>query len=82
MPLYQTRCNICGRIDDHLLKMDERNNPVFCPDCQQYSMQSIMSAPTIKLEGITGAFPTAYDRWEKVREQKRKQEIRQNKANG
>lgn len=82
MPIYQFRCKTCGRMDDHYLKMDERNNPVLCPDCQQYSMVSVMSTPIIKLEGFTGAFPSAYDRWEKVREQKRKQEIRQNQSNG
>ena len=34
----------------------------------------IVSAPTVKLEGITGAFPGAYDRWERVRAEKLKQE--------
>ena len=38
----------------------------------------IVSAPNIKLEGITGAFPGAYDRWERVRAEKLKQERKQN----
>lgn len=38
----------------------------------------LVSAPNVKLEGITGAFPGAYDRWERIRAEKLKQERKQN----
>ena len=50
---------------------------ISCPICGKDAVKSV-SAPTIKLEGFTGAFPDAYDRWTRVRAEKLKQEQKQN----
>ena len=42
----------------------------------------IVSKPAIKLEGVTGAFPGAYDRWERIRAEKLAQERKQNASHG
>ena len=39
-----------------------------CGVCQGKADRQV-SAPNIKLEGITGAFPTAYDAWTRQHEQ-------------
>ena len=50
---------------------------ISCPICGKDAVKSV-SAPAIKLEGFTGAFPDAYDRWTRVRAEKLKQEQKQN----
>lgn len=47
-----------------------------CKECNK-DAQRVVSTGTVKLEGITGAFPGAYDRWERVRAEKLKQERKQ-----
>lgn len=42
----------------------------------------IVSAPQIKLEGITGSFPGAYEKWERVRAEKLQQERKRNASHG
>lgn len=42
----------------------------------------IISCPNIKLEGITGSFPGAADRWERVRAEKLSQERKKNAESG
>lgn len=56
--------------------VDDSIRTITCP-CGK-SADRIVSAPTVKLEGITGAFPGAYDRWERVRAEKLKQERKKN----
>lgn len=48
-----------------------------CRECGADSIR-VMSAPTMKLEGWTGSFPTAYDSWERKRFEKLAQERKQN----
>lgn len=50
---------------------------ISCPICGKDAVKAV-SAPSIKLEGFTGAFPDAYDRWARVRAEKLKQEQKQN----
>jgi hypothetical protein len=52
--------------------IDESVRSIPC-ECGKDAIR-IVSSPTVKLEGITGAFPGAYDRWERVRAEKLKQE--------
>lgn len=52
-----------------------------CPECGNLA-HKLISTPTVKLEGITGAFPGAASRWEQVRAEKLKQERKQAAANG
>jgi len=48
-----------------------------CPHCGSDATR-IISAPQMKLEGCTGAFPTAYDAWERKRAEKLAVERKQN----
>ena len=56
---------------------DDSIRAISCPICGKDAVKAV-SAPTIKLEGFTGAFPDAYDRWARVRAEKLKQEQKQN----
>jgi len=77
MPIYEYECTKCGNISEHLVPMKFRDNTQECPECSSPTVV-IISAPQIRLEGISGDFPSAYDRWEKVRKQKHAQELKQN----
>lgn len=52
-------------------------NPV-CPQCGELANRVVISAPTISLEGYSGNFPGAADRWVRVRAEKLRQERKQN----
>ena len=56
---------------------DDSVRTISCPICGKDAVRAV-SAPSIKLEGFTGAFPDAYDRWTRVRAEKLKQEQKQN----
>ena len=43
-----------------------------CPVCDKQAKR-LVSIPTVKLEGYSGDFPTAYDRWAKVHKEGTKQ---------
>ena len=64
---------LCG--DAHLSErlVDEEVRILPCLTCGKEAHR-IVSAPRAKLEGITGAFPGAYDRWARVRAEKLAQE--------
>lgn len=57
--------------------VNDSTGSIICPECGKEAVKAV-SAPTIKLEGFTGAFPDAYDRWARVRAEKLKQEQKQN----
>lgn len=63
----------CGQVFEKLV--DDTIRAVDCSCGLQ--AERIMSAPSVKLEGITGAFPGAYSRWERVRAEKLQQERKQ-----
>jgi predicted nucleic acid-binding Zn ribbon protein len=48
-----------------------------CKECGAEATR-VISAPTMKLEGFTGSFPTAYDAWERKRAEKLVIEKKQN----
>lgn len=54
--------HVTERYTDHYIK------EIQCPNCDLLAQRQLAS-PRSKLEGITGAFPTAYDRWATVHEQ-------------
>ena len=64
-----------GHVTERLV--DDSVGAITCPECGKEAVKAV-SAPTIKLEGFTGAFPDAYDRWARVRAEKLKQEQKQN----
>lgn len=61
--------------NDHLTEqfIDEDARTAVCRECGAEAMRQI-STPRINLEGITGAFPGAADKWVKKRAEKLKQE--------
>lgn len=71
--LYEFQCPE-GHITEQLREPEVRTS--VCPQCFLES-QRIVSAPSVRLEGISGHFPGAYDRWEKVRAEKLAQERKQ-----
>ena len=60
-----------GHVTERLV--DDSVGAITCPECGKEAVKAV-SAPTIKLEGFTGAFPDAYDRWARVRAEKLQQE--------
>jgi hypothetical protein len=67
-----------GHITERLVDSEVRT--VLCSCFSE--AERIVSAPQIKLEGITGAFPGAYDRWERVRAEKLAVERKQKASHG
>jgi hypothetical protein len=59
--MFEFRC-----VKDHVSEkfVDDEVMVVECPHCHNDASR-IISSPRIRLEGITGAFPTAYDAWER-----------------
>ncbi len=60
---------------------DELSREAPCSACGKASKR-IVSTPRVKLEGITGDFPGAYDRWERVRAEKLAQEKKKAASHG
>ena len=61
--------------DAHLSEayIDESERTIQCKECGKDAIR-IVSKTNMKLEGITGDYPTAYDAWERKRSEKLKQE--------
>ena len=57
--------------------VDSEEYTVLCKECGSEAKRTV-SAPMMKLEGITGSFPSAYDAWERKRAEKLVQERKQN----
>ena len=57
--IFEFRC-----VKDHITErlVDDEVRSVSCPHCSNEASR-IISSPRIRLEGITGAFPSAYDAW-------------------
>lgn len=62
--LFDFHCPSCGEVHEKLVHTNVFS--ILC-NCGTYATRMI-SMPTIKLEGITGSFPGAADRWASVRE--------------
>lgn len=61
-------------VTEHFIDIETKETE--CPVCKE-TAQRVVSAPNIKLEGITGDFPGAHDRWARIRAEKLKQERKQ-----
>ena len=70
--VYDFRC-FEGHVSEHFVDADIY--VVQCPRCHQFAARQ-PAAPRAKLEGITGAFPGAADKWVRDRESKLAQEKR------
>lgn len=58
-------CGTCGKVSEKLVDSDYHS--IECPECHGDAIEQ-MSMPTVRLEGITGSFPGAADRWARIRE--------------
>lgn len=63
--IFEFRC-----AKDHLTEkfVDDAVRSIECPHCRNEASR-IISSPRFVLEGITGAFPTAYDAWARKHEE-------------
>jgi len=63
--MFEFRC-----VKEHVTErlVDDEIRTIECPHCRNDASR-IISSPRFKLEGITGAFPTAYDQWARKHEQ-------------
>ena len=75
---FDFRCED-GHLNEHFVDMGIRN--ISCKECCKDSVR-IISSPQIKLEGITGSFPGAADKWVKKRAEKLQQERKQAESHG
>ena len=70
-----------NEVEPHIFEKftDKEKNPnPVCPHCGELSNWVLVSAPTINLDGCSGDFPGAADRWIKVRAEKMAQERKKN----
>jgi hypothetical protein len=64
-----------GHVTERLV--DSEVGTIACPECGKEAIK-LVSSPQVKLEGFTGAFPDAYEKWARVRADKLKQEQKRN----
>lgn len=64
--LRDFRCHECSRMTERFI--DTETNEIRCPHCGGVAIR-VIGTPTVILEGITGAFPGAHDRWARIREE-------------
>lgn len=67
--------------DNHLSEayIDESERTIQCKECGKEAVR-IVSKVNMKLEGITGDYPTAYDAWERKHTEKLKEERKKSYA--
>lgn len=71
MILYKYQCDTHGYFD--ALNTIEKRGTHPCPICEAES-QKVLCASAIKLEGFSGHFPTAADKWTRYHETEGKRE--------
>ena len=62
--IFDFRC-AGGHVSEHFVEAG--TCAVQCPECDQLALRQV-AAPRAKLEGITGAFPSAADKWVRDRQ--------------
>jgi putative FmdB family regulatory protein len=68
-------CSHCGERSERLV--DVQYQTIECPECHGDAVQQ-MGMPTVRLEGVTGSFPGAHEKWARIREDNAKIKARQN----
>lgn len=65
--------------NDHVTEAlrEDSVEAIVCTHCGMNAVK-LLAAPRSNLEGFSGAFPDAYDKWTRVRASKLKQEQKQN----
>jgi len=63
--IFEFRC-----AKEHITEklVDDEIRSIECPHCRNEASR-IISSPRISLEGITGAFPSAFDKWARKHEE-------------
>lgn len=69
------RCTACGTVTERFI--DTQACTIECPECNGEATQ-MMSMPTVRLEGITGSFPGAAEKWARIREDNARIKARKN----
>lgn len=72
MMLYSYNCLECGEFEA-FSTLANRHEDKPCPYCGEFGI-FVQSPVRFTLEGITGHFPTAYDRFTQVHEKEAKRE--------
>ena len=68
MPTYEYVCKE-GHKFDKIVKMDDRNKPLECPECGS-TANMVVSAVMSKLDGTDPSMPGAYLKWSRDREKR------------
>ena len=76
LKILDYRCDDCCTITEHFVTKDE---PRECQHCGGVS-RSFISGTSFRLEGVSGDFPTAYQKWDKGRAQQKDYEATQGKT--
>ena len=58
-------CEDCGNAEERFVDVSTESYPCKCSG----EMVRRVGMPTVKLEGITGSFPGAHEKWAKIREE-------------
>ena len=66
MILNDFSCPECGELTEKLVPTNTHKITCFCGA----TASKIMGMPTVKLEGLTGDFPSAHSNWARIREEK------------
>mgnify|MGYP002622665893 CR=1 FL=1 len=61
MPIYAYKCNACGRAQEHILPMAQRDDPGPCEDCGKQALVKQISSPSFRFERSIG-----WDGWDRV----------------
>jgi len=77
--LWDFRCPACDNKFEAYVPSDVRTTP--CRQCGTTSVREL-SPPKVKLEGLSGDFPSAYHAWQKPREKKMALERKKKAAHG
>jgi len=65
--IYEFRCSK-GHITEYLLAVKDMDSVQPCKSCKKEAKR-IISVPHFTLEGVSGDFPTAADKWARVHEE-------------
>lgn len=74
--LFNFLCNDCGHPFEEFTEYKKTSE---CPQCHGIADKQV-TAPTISLEGYSGSFPTASDKWAKKHWKQSEKEKKQNAA--
>ena len=79
---YEYKCTSCDCIVTRQRHNSKVRDPVECPMCAGNCERHHSTAPTIKLDPISGDHPGATAKWERMRNQKMAQEQKNMKNHG